>query len=825
MNNRILMAAALILMATGVAPGQQAPAAITPDAVKAVKQATVYLKVTDSRGQFGEGSGFLAGDSGIVITNAHVLGMLNASSKTPAKIEVVLHSGQENERQMTGKVLGVDRAADLAVVRVEEKDLPTPLPLGVKEELYETQKVYIFGFPFGAQLGKNITVSESSISSVRTKGGVIQSIQVNGGMHPGNSGGPVVDSLGRVVGVSVSVIRNTQINFAIPAASVQALFAGRIMEAKAGELFRAEDTVRVPVTYKTLDPFKRIREIRVDVWAGKPATNRPFSAAKATPQPDDGSRHSHVLKYEKQTATADVPLPKLEAGQVAWVQPVIIFEKGEAFDAPQAFDAALAVERVAADLVIKLAEQKERTVHLKTAQSTQVTDGKQKITSADKAEVDLVESFGPNAQGALVRIGFAVPKLLFEDNGAKAPPSPQVASVLQRIPPVFVVDGANKLRSRTDVNLNPQMPQVLREQVGEFYLQICNAYESTNLILPNREVEPRESWDVSVPLLLKVRGKSEVVDLKLTCTYEGLRTRADNREAVVRFSGSMQSRNAAMPMLDSQVSGKFTFDDQHRYISQAKLTIASESSSLDGRVHASFAFDVDLTRKLGNPLKIELPKASQGGTLQAEVLVKMNGALGPKDDLDAELGGRGSRAKTIPLAMTAGKSYSIRLSSDAFDCFLRLIDPSGKVVAQDDDSGGGLNSRIDYVAKATGQFKIVATSFDGGLGAFRLQVHGEKEKEKPAKDKNTPEKEDGKKEANDPRAQAGQAREGLVDDDLLGFFTCGDRWLCESNGEVSPSPCRKDDDAFAKYCPGVFDSCGACVRGLCPGPNQCRPSA
>jgi S1-C subfamily serine protease len=61
----------------------------------------------------------------------------------------------------------------------------------------------VFGFPFGKQLGKNITVSKTSVSSLRKKpNGTLQDIQVNGGMHPGNSGGPVVDAMGQVVGVA-----------------------------------------------------------------------------------------------------------------------------------------------------------------------------------------------------------------------------------------------------------------------------------------------------------------------------------------------------------------------------------------------------------------------------------------------------------------------------------------------------------------------------------------------------------------------------------------------------------------------------------------------
>src|SRR5207253_2330346 len=97
---------------------------------------------------------------------------------------------------------------DLAALRVDGEKSRWPAPLAVEfdmSNLTELQKVYIFGFPLGAGLGKEISASESSISSFRRDAdGSLFQIQVNGGMHPGNSGGPVVDSRGVVVGVAVA---------------------------------------------------------------------------------------------------------------------------------------------------------------------------------------------------------------------------------------------------------------------------------------------------------------------------------------------------------------------------------------------------------------------------------------------------------------------------------------------------------------------------------------------------------------------------------------------------------------------------------------------
>jgi len=117
------------------------------------------------------------------------------------------------------------------VLRVEGADLPPPLEVVPADDLLETQAAYVFGFPFGSSLGRAITLNTSSVSSLRrNNAGVLQRVQVKGGMNPGNSGGPVVDGQGRVVGVAVSGIGRTPIKFAVPSEAVREMLAGRVHE-------------------------------------------------------------------------------------------------------------------------------------------------------------------------------------------------------------------------------------------------------------------------------------------------------------------------------------------------------------------------------------------------------------------------------------------------------------------------------------------------------------------------------------------------------------------------------------------------------------------
>lgn len=192
--------------------------------VERVKKATVYVRVLFENGKGGTGSGFVEKNSQLVVTNAHVVGALRDEEGGPRAIELIFNSGEgENEYHYGGELLAVDREHDLALVRPFLLDvgarqaIPEGLTIPKKPDLSLLQKLFVFGYPLGEELGTEITVSETSISSLRKdpETGKMQKIQVKGGMNPGNSGGPVVDVKGNVVGVAVSIIRGTDLNFAI----------------------------------------------------------------------------------------------------------------------------------------------------------------------------------------------------------------------------------------------------------------------------------------------------------------------------------------------------------------------------------------------------------------------------------------------------------------------------------------------------------------------------------------------------------------------------------------------------------------------------------
>jgi LSD1 subclass zinc finger protein len=185
--------------------------------VRKVKASTVYVR-SYHRDALGTGSGFFAGKPGFVVTNAHVVGYGPLKIDKPVKLEAVVDSGELGERTIAAKLYGVDVEADLALLQLEEKSLPPPLPFGKADALVETQEVVAFGFPFGEMLGKNVSINRTTVSSLRKINGTVELVQLSGGINPGNSGGPVTNAKGEVIGVSVSKLRGTDnIAFAIPA--------------------------------------------------------------------------------------------------------------------------------------------------------------------------------------------------------------------------------------------------------------------------------------------------------------------------------------------------------------------------------------------------------------------------------------------------------------------------------------------------------------------------------------------------------------------------------------------------------------------------------
>ncbi|MFO0809376.1 MAG: trypsin-like peptidase domain-containing protein [Gemmataceae bacterium] len=200
------------------APGDQ-PLGPTPDdteALDAFSDAVVRVAdalrpaVVNLHGQSrrsGSGSGILFAPDGFLLTNHHVVRGQN-------RVRVRLSDGQE----MTGRVVGNDPWTDLAVVQAESAKLPYA-SFGDSAKLRVGQLVVAIGSPLGFESTVTAGVVSALGRTLRSITGhlVDNVIQTDAALNPGNSGGPLVDSRGRVVGINTAVIQPAQgICFAIP---------------------------------------------------------------------------------------------------------------------------------------------------------------------------------------------------------------------------------------------------------------------------------------------------------------------------------------------------------------------------------------------------------------------------------------------------------------------------------------------------------------------------------------------------------------------------------------------------------------------------------
>jgi serine protease Do len=179
----------------------------------------------------GVGSGFIISADGLILTNAHVV-------RDASEVSVKL----TDRREFSAKVLGSDPKTDVAVLKIDAKNLPV-VPLGRSMDVKVGEWVLAIGSPFG--LENTVTAGVVSAKGRALDDGSVPFIQTDVAVNPGNSGGPLFNTKGEVVGINSQIYSQTGgyqgLSFAIPIDVAQRIrdqivSTGKVVHAKLGVL-------------------------------------------------------------------------------------------------------------------------------------------------------------------------------------------------------------------------------------------------------------------------------------------------------------------------------------------------------------------------------------------------------------------------------------------------------------------------------------------------------------------------------------------------------------------------------------------------------------
>jgi S1-C subfamily serine protease len=204
---------------------------MSPDQIYSTLSGGVVMVLAefDSTGvdQFGQrqsgqalGTGFVVDDQGYILTNAHVV---DENGQRASGVTVVFNKGGSETQRVPGQLVGVDVGSDVAVIKVDpaKADL-SPLPIGDSDQVVVGEPVVAIGNPLGYDFSITSGIVSATGRSLEAPNGqtIPNGIQTDAAINQGNSGGPLIDGHGQVIGINEQIASsgggNDGLGFAVP---------------------------------------------------------------------------------------------------------------------------------------------------------------------------------------------------------------------------------------------------------------------------------------------------------------------------------------------------------------------------------------------------------------------------------------------------------------------------------------------------------------------------------------------------------------------------------------------------------------------------------
>ena len=362
-----------------------------------------HFRVPQQRGERqvrGQGSGFILREDGIVLTNAHVI---DGADEVTVKLT--------DKREFKAKVLGADKTTDVAVLKIDARNLPT-LKVGSSLNAKVGEWVLAIGSPFGFESSATAGIISAKSRSLPDDT-YVPFIQTDVAVNPGNSGGPLFNMAGEVIGINSQIYSRTGgyqgLSFAIP---IEVAMKVEDQIVRTGKVQRG----RLGITIQSLDQsLAESFGMKRPSGALVSSVENDSPAAKAGLEPGDV-----ILSVNGKEISSSSELPPVIAdimpGQSAKLQ---IWRKGS--------------QR---DMEVKVGNQKEEQVAAKEAK--EAATGKlglavRPLTADERKQLDgknglLIE----NASGAAARAGIRRGDVLLSVNGEPVASPEQLRSLISK---------------------------------------------------------------------------------------------------------------------------------------------------------------------------------------------------------------------------------------------------------------------------------------------------------------------------------------------------------------------------------------------------------